>query len=82
MVILMKTTIELSDDLVTRANERAQCEGKTLLQVVEDALRQQLDTTTPDRPFRLKRHPFKGKGLQPGGAERFGTAIARDPKRT
>jgi len=65
----MKTTIELSDEVLTRAKRQAQREGKTLREVVEQALRQQLDAGRPDRPFRLKRHAFKGKGRQPGAAE-------------
>ena len=69
MVTHMKTTIELSDEVLTRAKRQALREGKTLREVVEHALRQQLDATTPDRSFRLKRHAFKGKGLQPGGVE-------------
>lgn len=69
MVTHMKTTIELSDEVLTRAKRRAQREGKTLREVVEQALRQQLDAGAADRPFRLKRHAFKGKGRQPGSAE-------------
>jgi Arc/MetJ family transcription regulator len=69
MVTHMKTTIELSDEVLTRAKRQAQREGKTLREVVEHALRQQLEAAAPDRPFRLKRHAFKGKGLQPGATE-------------
>jgi Arc/MetJ family transcription regulator len=65
----MKTTIELSDEVLARAKRQAQREGKTLREVVERALRQQLDAGTADRPFQLKRHAFRGKGLQPGGTE-------------
>ena len=65
----MKTTIELSDDVLTRAKRQAQREGKTLREVVEQALRQQLDAGENGRPFKLKRHVFKGKGRQPGVAE-------------
>jgi Arc/MetJ family transcription regulator len=69
MVTHMKTTIEISDDVLTRAKRQARREGKTLREVVERALRQQL--AAPDVPgsFRLKRHAFKGKGRHPGVAE-------------
>ena len=59
----MKTTIEISDDLLERAKRFAKRENKTLREVIEDALRQKLQAArSPD--FRLKRRPFKGKGLQ------------------
>lgn len=68
MVTHMKTTIELSDEVLSRAKRRAREEGKTLREVVEQALRQQLAEPDPG-PFRLKRHSFKGEGRQPGVAE-------------
>lgn len=68
MVTHMKTTIELSDEVLSRAKRQARREGKTLREVVEQALRQQLAGPDPGQ-FRLKRHPFKGQGRQPGVAE-------------
>lgn len=59
----MKTTIEIADDLFEKARRQARREGKTLRQVVEQALRRQL-AAKPAEPFRLKRHPFAGKGVQ------------------
>ena len=69
MVTHMKTTIDIADDLLTRAKQQARRERKTLRQVVEQALRRQL--ADPDAPgsFRLKRHAFKGKGRHPGAVE-------------
>lgn len=62
----MKTTIEIADDLLARAKRQARREGKTLREVVDEALRQRL-ARSPARPaFRLRKHPFKGEGLQPG----------------
>lgn len=69
MVTHMKTTIEISDEVLTRARRQAEREGKTLREVVEQALRQHLAAPQTGPPFRLKRRPFKGKGRQPGGAE-------------
>jgi len=59
----MKTTIEISDDLLQRAKAQARRENKTLREVVEGALRAQL-AAVPVKGFRLKRHCFKGNGVQ------------------
>ena len=69
MVTHMKTTIEIADDVLTRAKRQARREGRTLREVVECALRQQLAAPDAHEGFRLKRHPFKGKGRQPGASE-------------
>jgi Arc/MetJ family transcription regulator len=69
MVAHMKTTIEIADDVLVRARRQARRDGKTLRDVVEQALRQQLAAPDGHGDFRLKRHAFKGKGRQPGGAE-------------
>jgi Arc/MetJ family transcription regulator len=66
MVTHMKTTIEIADDLLERAKRQARREKKTLRQIIEDALRRQLSAAGTTETFRLKRHTFKGKGLQPG----------------
>ena len=64
----MKTTIDIADDLLARAKRQARRENKTLREVVEEALRRQL-VSKASQPFRLKRHPFKGQGLQPMAVE-------------
>jgi Arc/MetJ family transcription regulator len=69
MVSHMKTTIEIADDLLTRAKQRARRERKTLRNIVEEALRLRLATPADRGTFRLKRHSFKGEGRQPGIAE-------------
>ena len=69
MVPHMKTTIDIADDVLTRAKQQARREGKTLREVVDRALRQQLAAPDAHRAFKLKRHPFKGRGRHPGGAE-------------
>jgi Arc/MetJ family transcription regulator len=66
---IMKTTIEIADDLLARAKRQARRERKTLRDVVEEALRQRLRAPSGGAAFRLKKHPFKGKGRQPGVAE-------------
>jgi uncharacterized protein len=62
----MKTTISIADDLLEKAKRRARQENKTLREVVEEALRLHLTQKGSRNAFRLKRHTFKGKGLQPG----------------
>ena len=64
----MKTTVEIADDLLERAKAQARRENKTLREIIEDALRQQL-RSQPGKSFRLKRHAFKGKGLRPAVVE-------------
>lgn len=59
----MKTTIEIADDVLVRAKRQAQREGKTLREVVEEALRQRLAQSSARVPFRLKKHTFRGEGL-------------------
>ena len=66
---IMKTTIDIADDLLARAKREARRERKTLRDVVEEALRQRLVAPASRKTFRLKKHPFKGKGRQPGVAE-------------
>lgn len=65
----MKTTISIADDLLVKAKQQARREGKTLREVFEEALRLRLSQGKVSRPFKLRRHSFKGEGLQPGIAE-------------
>lgn len=65
----MKTSIDIADDLLVRAKRLAEREGKTLKQVVEEALRRLLPTSSTEKPFRYRPHNFEGEGLQPGIAE-------------
>jgi Arc/MetJ family transcription regulator len=68
MVTHMKTTIEISDDLLARSKRYARRHGRTLRDVVEEALREKLAAGTR-RPFRLKKHSFKGDGAHPSVVE-------------
>ncbi|MBM3789811.1 MAG: type II toxin-antitoxin system VapB family antitoxin [Acidobacteria bacterium] len=54
MVSYMKTTINIADDLLEKAQRRARQEKKTLREAVEEALRLRLTREGPRRPFRLK----------------------------
>lgn len=65
----MRTTLSLDDELLQMARERAAASGRTLSQVVEDALREALARyRTPDvQPrIRLPTDPGDGRGLRPG----------------
>ena len=68
MVTHMKTTIEISDELLAQAKRHARRQGRTLRDVVEEALREKLTAGTR-QPFKLKKHPFKGRGTQPSVVE-------------
>jgi len=69
MVTHMKTTIDIADHLLIEAKRRARDENRTLRELVEEGLRRVL-SENQGKPFRLKKHPFKGgKGLQPGMRE-------------
>lgn len=61
----MKTTIEINDALLLRAKQLATERQQTLRSILEAALRQFLDTNTePQTPFKLRKHSFRGCGLQ------------------
>jgi Arc/MetJ family transcription regulator len=64
----MKTTIEIADDLLSRAKRQARRERKTLRAIVDEALRHRLAAPATS-PFHLKKHPFGGNGLHPAVAE-------------
>ena len=63
---VMTTTIEIPDDLFRAAESRAAEQGVPLHQVVEEALRDQLEKDSPGKPFRLEDGSFDGGGLQEG----------------
>jgi hypothetical protein len=69
MVTHMKTTIEIADDLLERLKRKARREKKTVRQVVDEALRRQIDSSADEKPFRYRPYTVKGKGLQAGIAE-------------
>jgi Arc/MetJ family transcription regulator len=73
----MKTTIEISDALLQAAKRMAAERGTTLRTIVETALRRHLEAASDQAPtrLRLRRHSFRGRGLQPGLSESDWSAI-------
>jgi hypothetical protein len=66
MLICMRTTLNLDDELVRRAKEEAVRSSRTLTSVIEDALRAALSRSAAPaaEPYRVR--PFTGAGLCPG----------------
>ncbi len=64
-MVPMKTTIEISDPLLTEARQLAVREGVTLRAIVERGLHRVVSEATQPRQFKLRDASFKGEGLQP-----------------
>lgn len=62
----MKTTVEISEPLMSEARKAAEREGRTLRSLLEEGLREVLASRRRKRRFRLRDGSFKGKGLRPG----------------
>jgi hypothetical protein len=62
----VRTTVRLDGDLLARAKELAARTGRTLNQVIEEALRQSLAISKETRRGRTRLPTFRGDGLQPG----------------
>lgn len=62
----MRTTLSIDDELVEFAKRRAAERGKTLGQVVEDALRRELATASADAPRPTVPVFRGGNGPRPG----------------
>ena len=66
MLLCMRTTIDLPDELMRTAKKKAAEDNTTLREIFDRALRQYLAGPQPQKPFklRLKPHP-PGKMLIP-----------------
>ena len=62
----MKTTIDIADPLFEAARKAARQRGTTLRALVEMGLRQVLEQPAENRPFKLRKASFAGRGLQDG----------------
>lgn len=65
MATHMKTTLEISDAVLQRAKALAAQEGTTVRALVEDALRQLLQSRRAAAKFRLRDASVGGNGLRP-----------------
>lgn len=68
MLLCMRTTLDLDDDVMREVKMAAQRTGTTLTSFVEDALRERLARRREPGPpaSRFRVHTFKGHGVQPG----------------
>ena len=62
----MRTTVRLPDTLMRAAKRRAQETGRTLTQLLEDALRAELLQSPKPRRVSEPLPTYRGTGLQPG----------------
>ena len=60
----MKTTVEITDDLLLRAKALAASRKTTVRALIERGLRQVLKEDQPDKPFKLRDASVRGNGLQ------------------
>lgn len=61
---LMKTTLDIQDELLARAKRHAKRTGRPLRAVVEDGLRQVLSDTAPRGRYRLPDHSVGEAGAK------------------
>jgi hypothetical protein len=59
----VKTTIEITDSLLTQAKQLAAARSTTLRQIVEEGLRNVIETKQR-KPFRLRDGSFGGQGMR------------------
>jgi hypothetical protein len=66
----MKTTIDISKSLFEEAWKLAERRGMTFKEIIEAALHKLLKTErSSPKPFKLRWHTFRGKGLVEGLSE-------------
>lgn len=62
----MKTTVDIADSIFQQAKRFAANQGLTLKEVIEAGIRLLMKSqSTVRRSFKLRKHPFRGKGLSP-----------------
>jgi hypothetical protein len=60
----VKTTVEIADSLLAQAKQLAAARSTTLRQIIEEGLRNVIETKTkPGEPFRLRDGSFGGQGM-------------------
>ena len=63
MFLCMRTTVDLNDELLRKAKRRAAWEGRTLRQIVEQALRAHLKGPRGPAGYRLSWRTQRGRVL-------------------
>lgn len=72
----MKTTIDVNDDLLIEAKRTLKDKKQTLESILETALQQFLEEAEANKkPFKLRKHTFRGQGLQLDIKEDYWAAI-------
>ena len=67
MLLCMRTTIRLDDQLLIEIKQYAARSGQTLTAVIEDALRQMIDRQKqPEKRKKVKLFTVQGNGTLPG----------------
>jgi len=59
----MKTTLEISDSILSKAKQLAREQNVTLRSLAEEGLRKVIEERTARRPCPIKPVTFRGKGL-------------------
>lgn len=59
----MKTTVELSDELLQRARKAAKAQGRSLRDLIEDGLRQILQGQERRPEYKVEFPTFRGSGF-------------------
>jgi hypothetical protein len=69
MLLHMRTTVDVNDELLAQAKDVARRDGVTLREVFETALRSEIARRSQDGRFALRDASFGGDGLQPEFAD-------------
>ena len=64
----MKTTVQISDSLLSEARKIAVLEKTSVKALIEEGLRNVISQRKTAKPFRLRKVTFKGDGLNPAMA--------------
>ncbi len=66
----MKTTVEITDTLLSEVKHVANAEQTTVRAIIEEGLRRVVADRRQRGTFRLRDEAFRGKGLHPDAADR------------
>jgi hypothetical protein len=69
MLLHMRTTVDVNDELLAQAKDVARRDGVTLREVFETALRSEIARRSQEAGFTLRDASFGGDGLQPEFAD-------------